>query len=210
MSELPSTSMKNMVTASVQRIVSDEVITISSTDSESDTDDWCDCSSDSNTEEYDFVLENCYRFFNRLNTPDTNDVQVLLNISELRPHIKSWLIQVHVLDKSPIMKSENGLPSFRLILKDETGEIRATITSAICEQYYDYIDTDKVYYFSKCSLLPSRCTTIIKNEYEVDVIGETIVQPCKDTSIFRVMEYNFVPTFEITTLADETIVGKWN
>lgn len=208
MSELPSSSMKHFATASVQRIISDEVITISSTDTESETDDWCDCSSsDSNTEGYDFLQENCYRFFNRLNTDKTNVVQVLLTISELRPNIESWLMKVHVLDKSPIMECENGLPSFRLILRDETEEIRATITSEMSEQYNDYIQTDKVYYFSKCSLLPSRCTAIIKNEYEVHVIEDTIVQPCEDITIFRVMEYNFVPTFEITTLTDETVIG---
>lgn len=69
---------------------------------------------------------------------------------------------------------------------------------------------DKVYYISKAQLKPAnKQFTSIKNDYEMTLNNDSIIQECNDVDNLPVVQYNFVQIADIANLEPNTTVGMY-
>lgn len=122
-------------------------------------------------------------------------------IDSLSPYQNKWVIKARVTSKSIIRtwsnaKGEGKLFSFDLC--DETGEIRATAFREQVDKFYDMLEVDKVYFISKCQLKAANKTySKLRNDYEMTLSNETVIQECTDVTQIPGIKYNFVPISDI-------------
>jgi replication factor A1 len=122
-------------------------------------------------------------------------------IDSLSPYQNKWVIKARCTSKSAMRtwsnaKGEGKLFSFDLC--DESGEIRATAFRDQAEKYYDMIEVDKVYYISKCQLkAANKQYSKLKNDYEMTVGNDTVIQECLDKSQIPEIKYEFVQIADI-------------
>lgn len=93
-------------------------------------------------------------------------------------------------------------------LHDETGEIRATAFGEQVNKFFDLIEVDKVFYFSKCSLkAANKQFSTLNNDYEMTFGNDTIIQECiDDISGIPAVTYNFVPIANIGSMEPNTML----
>ncbi|KAH8354298.1 hypothetical protein KR084_006171 [Drosophila pseudotakahashii] len=133
-------------------------------------------------------------------------------ISSLSPYQNKWVIKARVTSKSAIRTWSNARGEgklFSMDLMDESGEIRATAFKEQCDKFYDLIQVDSVYYFSKCQLKPAnKQYSSLNNAYEMTFSGETVVQLCEDTDDDPIPEikYNLIPISEVSGLENKAAV----
>ncbi|XP_321709.5 replication protein A 70 kDa DNA-binding subunit [Anopheles gambiae] len=132
-------------------------------------------------------------------------------ISSLSPYQNKWVIKARVMSKSGIRTWSNAKGEgklFSMDVMDESGEIRITAFKEQCDRYYDMIEVDKVYFISKCQLKPAnKQYTSLKNDYEMTMTNDTIVQECKDADgSMPEIQYNFVPISQIANMEPNAMV----
>lgn len=149
--------------------------------------------------------------YNNTSLNQSMNSSVTAPIASLTPYQNKWVIKARVTSKSGIRSWSNAKGEgklFSMDLLDESGEIRATAFKEQCDRYYDMIEVDKVYYFSKCQLKPAnKQYSLLNNNYEMTFTGETLVQPCeeKDSGIPQV-QYDFVPISQIINIEPKASV----
>ncbi|CAH1992742.1 unnamed protein product [Acanthoscelides obtectus] len=137
-------------------------------------------------------------------------------IASLSPYHNKWIIKARVTNKSAIRTWSNAKGEGKLFsvdLVDESGEIRLTAFRDMVDKYYDYLQVDKIYYITKCTLkTANKQYSTLKNDYEMTMTSETVVQECndKDDSNIPQTKYDFVTidriaSAEVNSLID--IVG---
>lgn len=135
---------------------------------------------------------------------DNSSEQLTMPIESLSPYHNKWVIKARLMSKSIIRtwsnaKGEGKLFSFDLC--DESGEIRATAFQAQVDKYYDMLEVDKVYYISKCTLKPAnKQYSTLKNDYEMTLGNESVIQECTDVSQIPAIKYNFIQISEVGNL----------
>lgn len=140
---------------------------------------------------------------------DLNE-HLTMPIDSLSPYQNKWVIKARVTSKSIIrtwnnQKGEGKLFSFDLC--DETGEIRATAFRDQVDKFYDMLEVDKVYYITKCQLkAANKQYSKLRNDYEMTLSGETVIQECTDVTQIPTIKYNFVPISDIDAIEAGTIV----
>ncbi|XP_055586552.1 replication protein A 70 kDa DNA-binding subunit-like [Uranotaenia lowii] len=132
-------------------------------------------------------------------------------ISSLSPYQNKWVIKARVMSKSAIRTWSNAKGEgklFSMDLMDESGEIRLTAFKEQCDKYYDMIEVDKVYFITKCQLKPAnRQYSTLKNDYEMTMNSDTIVQECEDGgSSLPEIQYNFVPISQIANMEANAMI----
>uniref|UniRef100_A0A182MBH5 Replication protein A subunit n=1 Tax=Anopheles culicifacies TaxID=139723 RepID=A0A182MBH5_9DIPT len=132
-------------------------------------------------------------------------------ISSLSPYQNKWVIKARVMSKSGIRTWSNAKGEgklFSMDVMDESGEIRVTAFKEQCDRYYDMIEVDKVYFISKCQLKPAnKQYSSLKNDYEMTMTNDTIVQECKDVDgSMPEIQYNFVPISQIGNMEPNAMV----
>ncbi|XP_016960724.1 replication protein A 70 kDa DNA-binding subunit [Drosophila biarmipes] len=133
-------------------------------------------------------------------------------ISSLSPYQNKWVIKARVTSKSSIRTWSNARGEgklFSMDLMDESGEIRATAFKEQCDKFYDLIQVDSVYYFSKCQLKPAnKQYSSLNNAYEMTFSGETVVQLCEDADDDPIPEikYNLIPISEVSGMENKAAV----
>lgn len=132
-------------------------------------------------------------------------------ISSLSPYQNKWVIRARVMSKSGIRTWSNAKGEgklFSMDIMDESGEIRVTAFKEQCDKYYDMIEVDKVYYITKCQLKPAnKQYSTLKNDYEMTMTNDTIVQECKDAgSSMPSIQYNFVPISQIGNMEANAMI----
>lgn len=132
-------------------------------------------------------------------------------INSLSPYQNKWVIRARVMSKSGIRTWSNAKGEgklFSMDVMDESGEIRVTAFKDQCDKYYDMIEVDKVYYITKCQLKPAnKQFSTLKNDYEMTMANDTIVQECKDTgSAMPSIQYNFVPISQIGNMEPNAMI----
>ncbi|XP_050069217.1 replication protein A 70 kDa DNA-binding subunit [Anopheles maculipalpis] len=132
-------------------------------------------------------------------------------ISSLSPYQNKWVIKARVMSKSGIRTWSNAKGEgklFSMDVMDESGEIRVTAFKEQCDRYYDMIEVDKVYFISKCQLKPAnKQYSSLKNDYEMTMTNDTIVQECKDVDgTMPEIQYNFVPISQIANMEPNAMV----
>lgn len=133
-------------------------------------------------------------------------------ISSLSPYQNKWVIKARVTSKTAIRTWSNARGEgklFSMDLMDESGEIRATAFKEQCDKFYDLIEVDNVYFFSKCQLKPAnKQYSQLKNDYEMTFTGETVVQLCEDADDGGIPEIKFdlVPITDIANMENKSAV----
>lgn len=157
---------------------------------------------------------------NNTNNANTSNLNATINsglthpISSLSPYQNKWVIKARVTAKSPIRTWSNAKGEgklFSMDLMDESGEIRVTAFKEQCDKFYDMIEVDRVYFFSKCQLKPAnKQYSTLKNDYEMTMTGETVIQLCEeDESGIPEVKYDFVPISQIANIEPKAAVGKF-
>ncbi|KAF2901892.1 hypothetical protein ILUMI_04293 [Ignelater luminosus] len=136
---------------------------------------------------------------------------VILPISSLNPYHNTWVIKARVSNKSGIRKWSNSRGEgqlFSMDLVDESGEIRCTGFRDVVDKFYDMIEVDKVYYISKCVIkVANKQFNSVKNDYEMTLINDTIIQECHDADIaIPQTKYDFINIDKIANIETGTIV----
>ncbi|XP_030553841.1 replication protein A 70 kDa DNA-binding subunit [Drosophila novamexicana] len=133
-------------------------------------------------------------------------------ISSLSPYQNKWVIKARVTSKTAIRTWSNARGEgklFSMDLMDESGEIRATAFKEQCDKFYDLIEVDNVYFFSKCQLKPAnKQYSQLKNDYEMTFTNETMVQPCDDEDNGGIPEIKFdlVPISQVANMENKEAV----
>ncbi|XP_065081416.1 replication protein A 70 kDa DNA-binding subunit [Ochlerotatus camptorhynchus] len=132
-------------------------------------------------------------------------------INSLSPYQNKWVIRARVMSKSAIRTWSNAKGEgklFSMDIMDESGEIRVTAFKDQCDKFYDMIEADKVYYITKCQLKPAnKQFSTLKNDYEMTMTNDTIVQECKDAcSSMPTIQYNFVPISGIGNMEPNAVI----
>ncbi|KAH8383419.1 hypothetical protein KR009_008515, partial [Drosophila setifemur] len=133
-------------------------------------------------------------------------------ISSLSPYQNKWVIKARVTSKTGIRTWSNARGEgklFSMDLMDESGEIRATAFKEQCDKFFDLIQVDSVYFFSKCQLKPAnKQYSQLNNAYEMTFSGETVVQLCEDADDGDIpdIKYNLVPISEVSTMENKAAV----
>lgn len=133
-------------------------------------------------------------------------------IASLSPYQNKWVIKARVTSKTAIRTWSNARGEgklFSMDLMDESGEIRATAFKEQCDKFYDLIEVDNVYYFSKCQLKPAnKQYSQLKNDYEMTFTGETMVQLCEDEDDGGIPEIKFdlIPISQIANMENKEAV----
>jgi replication factor A1 len=101
-------------------------------------------------------------------------------IKSINPYQNKWTIKARVTHKSEIKTWRNAKGDgklFSLDLIDDSGEIRATAFNDTVDKFYDSIEVNRVYYFSKAQVKAAkRQFSSIRNEYELTLDVNSIVQ----------------------------------
>lgn len=132
-------------------------------------------------------------------------------INSLSPYQNKWVIKARVISKSSIRTWSNAKGEgklFSMDVMDESGEIRVTGFKEQCDKFYEMIEADKVYYITKCQLKPAnKQYSSLKNDYEMTMTNDTIVQECKDVgSSLPEIQYNFVPISQIANMESNAMI----
>ncbi|XP_030369823.1 replication protein A 70 kDa DNA-binding subunit [Scaptodrosophila lebanonensis] len=131
-------------------------------------------------------------------------------IASLSPYQNKWAIKARVTSKSAIRTWSNARGEgklFSMDLMDESGEIRATAFKEQCDKYYDLIQVDNIYYFSKCQLKSAnKQFSQLKNDYEMTFTSDTVVQKCEEMDDGGIPEikYDLVPISQVANMEDKT------
>ncbi|KAH8359920.1 hypothetical protein KR093_009579, partial [Drosophila rubida] len=161
--------------------------------------------------------EQSYKNHNNNNTMDstmngTLNTGLTHPIASLSPYQNKWVIKARVTSKTAIRTWSNARGEgklFSMDLMDESGEIRATAFKEQCDKFYDLIEVDNVYFFSKCQLKPAnKQFSQLKNDYEMTFTGETVVQLCDDADDGGIPEIKFdlIPISQIASMENKAAV----
>ncbi|KAH8395752.1 hypothetical protein KR215_000413, partial [Drosophila sulfurigaster] len=161
--------------------------------------------------------EQSYKNHNNNNTMESSMNSTLNTglthpIASLSPYQNKWVIKARVTSKTAIRTWSNARGEgklFSMDLMDESGEIRATAFKEQCDKFYDLIEVDNVYFFSKCQLKPAnKQYSQLKNDYEMTFTGETVVQLCDDADDGGIPEIKFdlIPISQIADMENKAAV----
>ncbi|RMX48537.1 hypothetical protein pdam_00021595 [Pocillopora damicornis] len=140
-----------------------------------------------------------------------NNIRSVFPITSLTPYQNRWTIRVRVTSKPKVRTYNNSRGEgrvFNVDLVDESGEIRATGFNEAVDKFYDLLELDKVFYISKCSLrTANKKFTTIKNDYELFLNNDSLIEPCDDTCDLPTMQYNFVDIGDLGNFNADALVG---
>ncbi|KAG7308878.1 hypothetical protein JYU34_006140 [Plutella xylostella] len=147
--------------------------------------------------------------------PDMNNsllsTQMTHPIASLSPYQNKWVIKARVMSKGPIRTWSNAKGEgklFSMDLCDESGEIRATAFRDAVDKYYDMLQVDKVYYFSRCQLkTANKQYSSLKNDYEMTFTNDTVVAECmEDAGSVPSVKFDFVPICDIAEKNTDALI----
>ncbi|XP_005109695.1 replication protein A 70 kDa DNA-binding subunit [Aplysia californica] len=132
---------------------------------------------------------------NNSSTPNTPNRAIHV-IASLTPYQNRWRIRARVTHKSNVRTWSNSRGEgklFNVNLLDDSGEIRCTGFNDQVDKYFDMLEVNKIYYFSKCTLkTANKQYSTLKNDYEMTMNAETIIEPCNDDVSLPVLTFDFV------------------
>lgn len=133
--------------------------------------------------------------------PGTPNSTRIHSIASLTPYQNRWRIRARVTQKSDIRTWSNSRGEGRLFslnLIDESGEIRATGFTDVVDKFYNMLEVNKVYYFSKATLkTANKQYTSVQNDYEMTFNSETTIEPCDEATDLPTMTFDFIKINEL-------------
>jgi len=131
-------------------------------------------------------------------------------ISSLTPYQNRWTIRARVTNKSQIRHWSNSKGEGRLFnvdLLDESGEIKATGFNDAVDKFYEILETGKVYYITKGSLrTANKQYTSLKNDYEMYLNNDSVVEPCTEDVALPEANFNFVNIGDLESVNKDALV----
>ncbi|XP_075216262.1 replication protein A 70 [Lycorma delicatula] len=132
-------------------------------------------------------------------------------IAYLSPYQNKWVIKARVTSKTNIRTWSNARGEGKLFsvdLVDESGEIRLTFFRDQVDQFYDMIEQNKVYYFSRCQLKQAnKKFSSLNNDYEMTANSDTKIEPCnEDSNGIPTLKFNFTTLSSIQDLPADSII----
>ncbi|WCJ20607.1 Replication protein A 70 kDa DNA-binding subunit A [Euphorbia peplus] len=136
----------------------------------------------------------------------------IMPISALNPYQGRWTIKARVTTKAELRHYNNPRGGGKVfsfdLLDSDGGEIRVTCFNAVADQFFDQIETGKVYLISKGSLKPAQKNfNHLHNDLEIFLESSSVIQPCfeDDNSIPR-QQFHFRPISEIEGMDNNSVV----
>eukprot|EP01018_Ginkgo_biloba_P018078 Gb_20429 [translate_table: standard] len=136
----------------------------------------------------------------------------IIPIAALNPYQGRWTIKARVTAKGDLRRFNNAKGDGKVfsfdLLDCDGGEIRVTCFNAVADQFYDRIESGRVYVISKGSLKPAQKNfNHLKNDWEIFLESSSIVEPCleEDNSIPQ-QHFNFRPISEIENMENNSMV----
>lgn len=140
------------------------------------------------------------------------DVDNIHPINSLSPYQNKWTIRARVINKAPVRTWNNSRGNgklFSMDLLDESGEIRATAFNNECEKFFDLIELNKVYFFTRGTIkTANKKFSNLNNDYELTLTGESQVFPCHDfdESQMPALKFNFTQLNKVKDTDVDTIL----
>ncbi|CAL5359421.1 hypothetical protein CsSME_00049574 [Camellia sinensis var. sinensis] len=136
----------------------------------------------------------------------------IIPIAALNPYQGRWTIKARVTAKGELRhynnpRGEGKVFSFDL-LDSDGGEIRVTCFNAVADQFYNQIESGKVYLISKGSLKPAqKAFNHLRNDHEILLDSTSTVQPCpEDDNLIPRQQFHFRPIIDVESLETNSIV----
>eukprot|EP01118_Nematostelium_gracile_P006199 TRINITY_DN1995_c0_g1_i1.p1 TRINITY_DN1995_c0_g1~~TRINITY_DN1995_c0_g1_i1.p1 ORF type:complete len:660 (+),score=203.99 TRINITY_DN1995_c0_g1_i1:216-1982(+) len=123
-------------------------------------------------------------------------------IKSLNPYQNRWTIKARVTSKTGKKTWQNDRGNGRLfsvdLLDNSGGEIRATMFNEAADHFFDIFELNQIYLISKGSLkIANKKFSNIKNEYELTLDMNTIVELANDMGDIPKNQYTFVSIDQI-------------
>lgn len=136
----------------------------------------------------------------------------IIPIAALNPYQGRWTIKARVTAKGELRHYNNPRGDGKVfsfdLLDSDGGEIRVTCFNAVADQFYNQIETGKVYLISKGSLKPAQKTfNHLRNDHEIFLESTSTIQPCfdDDNSIPR-QQFHFRPISDVESMENNSVV----
>ena len=136
----------------------------------------------------------------------------IIPIAALNPYQGRWTIKARVTAKGELRHYNNPRGDGKVfsfdLLDSDGGEIRVTCFNAVADQFYNQIETGKVYLISKGSLKPAqKAFNHLRNDHEIFLEATSTVQPCfdDDNSIPR-QQFHFRPISDVESMENNAVV----
>uniref|UniRef100_A0A0D6R679 Replication protein A subunit n=1 Tax=Araucaria cunninghamii TaxID=56994 RepID=A0A0D6R679_ARACU len=136
----------------------------------------------------------------------------IIPIAALNPYQGRWTIKARVTAKGDLRRFNNARGDGKVfsfdLLDSDGGEIRVTCFNAVADQFYDRIESGRVYTISKGSLKPAQKNfNHLKNDWEIFLESSSTVEACleEDNSI-PTQQFNFRPIREVEDAENNSMV----
>jgi replication factor A1 len=163
-----------------------------------------------NPSQIKFNMDDCDRF--KLKPKYFNDEKVT-PIADLDPFRTRWAILARVTHKSPIRTYNNSNSNgklFNITFVDNTGEISAIGFNEQCDNFYDNIEPNHVYYvFGGNFKVSNKKFSKVNNDYELVFTKNTIIELCDnqmDADKIIAKPYTLCPLDQIANKQDNDLV----
>ncbi|XP_030454003.2 replication protein A 70 kDa DNA-binding subunit A [Syzygium oleosum] len=136
----------------------------------------------------------------------------IIPIAALNPYQNRWTVKARVTAKGELRHYNNPRGDGKVfsfdLLDSDGGEIRVTCFNAVADQFYNQIETGKVYLISRGTLKPAQKNfNHLRNDHEIYLETTSIVQPCNedDNQIPR-QQFHFHPISDVEGMESNSIV----
>ncbi|KAL0550549.1 hypothetical protein IC582_015071 [Cucumis melo] len=136
----------------------------------------------------------------------------IMPISALNPYQGRWTIKARVTSKGELRHYNNPRGDGKVfsfdLLDAYRGEIRVTCFNTVADQFYNQIESGKVYFISKGSLKPAQKNyNHLKNDYEIFLENTSTIQPCfEDDQSIPQQQFHFHQIGEIEGMDSNSVV----
>lgn len=136
----------------------------------------------------------------------------IMPISALNPYQGRWTIKARVTLKGELRHYNNPRGDGKVfsfdLLDAYRGEIRVTCFNTVADQFYNQIESGKVYFISKGSLKPAQKNyNHLKNDYEIFLENTSTIQPCfEDDQSIPQQQFHFHQIGEIEGMDSNSVV----
>lgn len=136
----------------------------------------------------------------------------IMPITALNPYQGRWTIKARVTSKGELRHYNNPRGDGKVfsfdLLDAHRGEIRVTCFNSVADQFYNQIESGKVYLISKGSLKPAQKNfNHLKNDFEIFLESTSTIQPCfEDDQSIPQQQFHFHQINEIEGMDSNSVL----